>query len=169
MITYFGISYCCKWFGKNKNTPLIFVALFAFAFVSSHSVCAQSGNTGGTLGKTNKSLSGSTKNIVSPVRKKVNPVKSVTKPQTISGCASYLTAHTWRWKLGEAVTFTPINSNQGTMRSSLNFGTWVCETSRTVTLRWRTFGFVDRLTVSPNGRTLSGVNNLGIALSFSSF
>ncbi len=169
MIAYFGMSSCWKLFGSRKSARLVLATMLAFAFASTNFAYVQSGNTGGTLGKTNKSLSGKAKKKVSPARKKVKPNKSARQPKKISGCASYLTAHTWKWGLGEAVTFTPINSNRGTMRSSLNSGTWFCETSRTVTLRWKTFGFVDRLTVSANGRNLSGVNNLGTALSFSSF
>lgn len=52
------------------------------------------------------------------------------------------------------------------MRSTLNNGTWHCESSRTVVMQWNLMGFVDRLTISSDGRTLTGTNNLGHALRY---
>ena len=84
-----------------------------------------------------------------------------------AGCASLLTARSWKWAVGETVTFVATAGDSGQMSSPLNNGTWECDGPRTVTLRWNLLGFVDRLTISADGRRVSGTNNLGQAISFS--
>lgn len=63
---------------------------------------------------------------------------------------------TWKWFVGPNLTIKPDH----TFITSENSGTWEATNpkERQYTLRWDNGGFVDVLTLSPDGRKLTGTN-----------
>ncbi|MGA3118200.1 MAG: hypothetical protein ABSF90_27710 [Syntrophobacteraceae bacterium] len=67
----------------------------------------------------------------------------------------------WAWFTGGTVTIYP----DRTLEHSLgNSGTWRCvDPNRGIfTLRWVGGGYIDRLTLSEDGRVLAGTNQFGV-------
>jgi hypothetical protein len=86
-------------------------------------------------------------------------------PHRAEGCEGVLGV--WNWSVTGKVEFTAGHQMHWTPPSGSNappvIGTWSCASSaeRRVELRWPT-GFVDTLTLSSDGRTLSGRSTAGI-------
>jgi hypothetical protein len=116
---------------------------------------AQSGSTGGSIGKTNKSISGgdTERRGEEHARK---PHRS--SEHHASGCNI---AGKWTWSTGGTATI----KHGGKLSKGARTASWTCSNDKVV-LVW-SHGFVDHLTLSEDGRTLSGTNNLGYEITAS--
>jgi hypothetical protein len=123
---------------------------------------AQAGSTGGTLGNTDKSISGERREE-SPSQQKspeLRPRKKASEGSQGDGCESLAGSWTWKW-LSESVRAV-LRPDGTATRSDGVSGNWSCSGSAvTVT---RSAGGPDRLTLSPNGKRLSGTGTFGIAV-----
>jgi hypothetical protein len=114
---------------------------------------AQAGSVGGVVGKQGKSVSGG-EDAPAP-RRPAPPVAAA--PPAPSPCNRV--PGVWSWFIGPDVTF----HEGGRLTSPMFGGTWSCR-DRQVVISW-SHGFVDRLTLSPDGTQLSGTNQVGTAVS----
>jgi hypothetical protein len=123
-----------------------------FAQVSSPAM-AQSGSTGGTAVKQDKSASGGQE----PAEPKSRPHKSASAPaetkSTSSGCGNVVGAY--KWLFG---TITVIKADGTTTQSTGPQGKWTCD-HRQVTIVWNN-GYIDRLLPTLSGFSI--VNSDGI-------
>lgn len=104
---------------------------------------AQAGNTGGTIGKQDKSVSGSEEQLGPKSRTHKSASQAVADKPKSSGCAG--AAGTYKWYSG---TTTIINAN-GTATNLWNRGNWTCANGQ-ITIDWVS-GHVDHLTPAPGG------------------
>lgn len=122
---------------------------------------AQAGQTGGVIGKREKSISSeesapAPRGGAAPARK---PSAAGRRTQAApSGCGGIVGQ--WRWLPGVRVVF---NSNGTSRGSNGDSGTWSCAKG-TVIASWKS-GYVDTITMSPDGRHLSITNSAGLHFS----
>jgi len=138
---------------------LTLLALSYLAFANASSALAQAGSTGGTIGKQDKSISGGGE--ADTARAGPQLKRSATKSQgTPSSHSCNRIVGNWTWYLG--LTETVFNQN-GTAQNVAGkaTGTWTCTGGRAVA-KWST-GYVDRMSISSDGDSLSITNNLGVA------
>jgi len=115
------------------------------------SALAQSGSTGGTLGKTDQSLSGQRKPGAAVEPKKTKGTASEARQ---SGCARI--AGSWLWSNGLSVavstssTATATNGDKATLTCS--GGLYV--------FKWQAFGNESRMTLSADGKRLAGSSSI---------
>jgi hypothetical protein len=133
-------------------TALMAASIHATAF-------ARAGSTGGTLGNTDKSISGERREEPSPRQKPREP-KPHAAPKTdapnkraSSSCGKI--AGSWKW--GGVMIAIKID---GTAQHAIGGGgTWTCN-DRQYVFSWSN-GITDHVTLSADGNSLSGSNNLG--------
>ena len=131
-------------------------------------VLAQSGSTGGAIGKQGKSASGGDDQPAprpAPPRQRVRAPADDSDAEPRSAARSDgncgRIAGTWAWFNSVDVV---INAG-GTMQSSNGYrGTWSCEDGM-YTLVWQPLGNQDKLMLSSSGKRLSGSGMFGIAVS----
>ncbi len=139
------------------------------AFIASIVVCivwaapsafAQSGSTGGSIGKTEKSISGEQAGEESnarPRRHRLRRSESGEEAEHGSSCQAKIVGQ-WRWHYGTTISIRP---GGGLSESNGTVGHWTCS-GNSITMKWKEFGGItDWLTLSPDGRRMSGTNNLG--------
>ena len=110
----------------------------------------QAGSTGGFVGNRNKTVSGSSEEQPAsrgPSRHSGSP------PKASGGCGPVMGS--WLWNNGVTVV---VNSNNTTTQSDGHSATVVCA-GGIYTFTW--FGFPSRMTLSSDGKRLSGTNALG--------
>jgi hypothetical protein len=128
-------------------TTLMAASIHATAF-------AQAGSTGGTLGNTDKSISGDRREEPSPRQKPQEPKPhAARKADTGSSCAKI--AGSWKW--GDIII--AIKSDGTAHHAIAGSGTWTCN-DRQYVFSWSN-GITDHVTLSADGNSLSGSNNLG--------
>jgi hypothetical protein len=139
---------------------LLVIALFAESVpapapAESSLLMGGAGSAGGSIAKHEKSASG-TDGPPHPVlrRKKAAPIKPGVKPSTCGAVVGE-----WGWFNGGSVTI----SADGTTAHAGERGSWHCE-GRTAVITWNA-GWVDRLRLSLDSRTLSGANQFGVPVS----
>jgi hypothetical protein len=120
----------------------------------------QAGSTGGTIGKQDKSISSAGDAVDSqraePERlpRSASPRRAEEKAHdTSSGCGRIIGE--WQWPLGQKIVF---KSGGLTQSSRGDTGTWTCK-ERTVIASWKS-GYIDHVTLSPDGTQLSVTNNV---------
>ncbi len=149
---------------KAAKLLLLASALLAIALAKPDAAQAQAGQTGGVIGKQGKSTSSEDETPAAhgsaPARKPSGPARRTEAPAQApsSGCSGIIGQ--WRWLLGTSVVFTANGSNQ---RSSGDSGTWSCAKG-IVVATWKS-GYVDTITISPDGQHLSITNSAGLHFS----
>jgi hypothetical protein len=116
---------------------------------------AQAGSTGGTLGNTDKSISGERREEPSSQQKLREP-----KPHATSSSCGKI-AGGWKWDGG----IVAIKTNGTAHHPTGGSGTWTCN-NRQYVFSWSN-GFTDHVTLSGDGNSLSGSNNMGYSFSAS--
>jgi hypothetical protein len=130
------------------------VLIAGFASIATPKLAAaQAGSTGGTIGKTNKSVSGgdTTKQTVTS-RGQLSSGRGGNQ-----GGACRKMVGTWNWDGGDAV-FDPDGSARfsGIMTHTAN---WRCSEGLVIVV-WSN-GITDRITVAPDGNSVSVTNSYG--------
>jgi len=105
---------------------------------------AQSGSTGGTLGKTDKSISGERHDQIRP------PPAAGAKDGSCGRIVG-----TWKW---ESYTIT-INRDGTAHHTGGGDGTWTCKDGQYVFV-W-SIGITDHVSLSTDGNSIAGHNNFG--------
>lgn len=127
----------------------------------------QPGSTGGTVGKREKSISGG-EDGAKPGRSAApaKPAAAPARAAASSACPSV--AGVWTAKGAWNVLFgggdTVINADGTASHRSGNTARWSCS-GGTYVFVW-THGFTDRVTLSPDGKSLTGANQNGTAVAF---
>ncbi len=135
----------------------------ALLIISPSTAVAQSGSTGGAIGKQYKSISGGEEGPAArPRRAPKQSVRPRTQDkrvrQTTSACARM--AGVWAFNNGLDVVMKSDGTAAGTNGDT---GTWTCDAGM-ATVRWRRH--TDRYTVSSDGNRLTGRSGvMGMALS----
>ena len=150
-----------------RGLALSFAILAAAALLSMPaSALAQAGSTGGSIGKQGKSASGGEEQATpraAPGRKsRINdPASPEESPhESKSPCGRIV--GTWRWFNNVDVVFRSDGTGEATNGDR---STWTCSGGM-FSVTWRSFGQTDRLTLSPDGKQLSGNSSMmGIAVS----
>jgi hypothetical protein len=123
---------------------------------------AQAGSTGGTVGNRDKSISGSQAPAEAPAtRQRKAPSRRLASAPAPTACAAMIGK--WAWANGGGDV--EINSG-GTLgrNGSRGAGTWSCHDG-TIVLVWNEGGWVDKLSLSADGKSLSGNNQFGVPVS----
>jgi hypothetical protein len=124
----------------------------------SHSAYAESGSTGGSIGKRDKGVSG-TVEAPPPRLKPGGPAKTTSsKPSPDAAsqpCGKIVGA--WDWGSGGTVTF---KSNGTVDMTNGDSATWTCREG-VYTIQYKLFGNTTRGTVSADGNQFSGKGALG--------
>jgi hypothetical protein len=135
---------------RRLAVAVMIAATFGCATVSSKPlVVAQAGATGGTIGNIDKSVSGVPDSPARAIQRK--PRRSL--PSATRSPCGKLTG-VWSWFSRRMVTFVA----DGTASSGTLTARWTCE-SGNVTIHW-SHGYVDRLTLSADGNSLTGTNGI---------
>jgi hypothetical protein len=138
---------------------LLALSLLALAYASS--AFAQAGSTGGTIGKTEKSISGgedTDRPRAAPLAKR--PAAKEQETSSGGSCGRIVGRWSWYLKLTESVF-----DQNGTARNSGGAtGNWTCA-GATIRIAWNN-GYVDRATVSPDGKSISVVSTWGGGINF---
>jgi len=137
-------------------------AVAAAAYLSS-SALAQAGSAGGSLGKKNKSASGGEPSEPA-ARKKASRAKPKTEASenaSREGAKCGRIVGTWHWFNNLDVAFKGDGTGSATNGDT---SSWTCDGGM-YTVTWHFFGNVDRLTVSSNGKEISGTGIMGIQVS----
>ncbi len=129
------------------------VALAGSASAADHVRLAQAGSTGGTLGKTDQSLSGGQRKPGPAMEPK--KTKGAAPEARQSGCARI--AGSWAWSNGLGVV---IGANGTASSTSGDKATWIC-TGGMYLFKWQMFGTETRVTLSADGKRLSGTGPIG--------
>ena len=142
---------------QRASFGIALIAISHFAFATASSALAQAGSTGGTIGKQNKSISGGVN--AEPRSAAPPPKRPATKAQdTSSDHSCNRVVGNWTWYLGQTET---VFNRGGTARNSGGVtGTLTCIGGKVVAT-WSN-GFVDRMSISNDGDSLSITNNLGM-------
>ena len=121
-------------------------------------IVAQAGSTGGAIGNSGRSVSGGENQPVPrPARPERKTRGAVAGRSGDAGPKCSNIAGSWMGNTGIGMTA----SANGTVSSSVGFvGTWTC-TGGSYVITWSPVGARDRLTLSSNGRTLSGISWTG--------
>ena len=128
----------------------------ALAVAMPGSAWAQSGNVGGTIGKKDKVVTGGDVPANRPARK----ARAAADTANPGGCRSII--GTWAWFNNLAVVF---KSDRTAVATNGDTSTWTCNGGMYL-VTWKSMGHTDRLTLSSDGRRLSGTSTLlGIAVS----
>jgi hypothetical protein len=139
----------------------------AATIVSTHA-CAQTqpGSIGGTIGQRDKSVSGGEERIeshrppLSPNPR--NAVADKKRPENAKNAACMKIVGTWNWVLGGTRIFLPTGRVPSDDRGG---GTWTCSGDNYV-FKYAD-GSEDRLKLSPDGDSMSGVSSVtGFAINF---
>lgn len=147
---------------RLSGRPLVFALLLGlFALGQQESALAQAGSTGGTVGKQDKSISGVDDTTHSrhavPASKLPRSTGSRRAEEEAhdksSGCGRIIGV--WQWPFGQKITFKSSGSTESSRGDS---GKWTCEKS-TVVASWKS-GYIDHVTLSPDGTQLSVNNNV---------
>ncbi len=138
-------------------------AALALLLMTPEMVLAQAGQTGGVIGKQGKSISSeeaapAPRDSV-PARKPSGGARREPPAQAPTSACSGIVGR-WRWLLGTSVVFAANGSNQ---RSSGDSGSWSCAKG-IVVATWKS-GYVDTITISPDGQHLSITNSAGLHFS----
>lgn len=133
--------------------PLAAAALIVFAIHSGAPALAQSGSTGGTLGKTDQSLSGGQRKPGAAVEPK--KTKGAAPESRQSGCARI--AGSWLWSNGISVA---VSANSTASATNGDKATLAC-TGGVYAFKWQAFGNESRMTLSADGKRLSGSGIVG--------
>jgi hypothetical protein len=141
---------------------LMTVVLPAIAFAQ-----VQPGSTGGTIGKREKSISGGEKGAKPiPPAVPAKPAAAPARAPASSPCPGI--AGVWTAKGAWNVLFgsgdTTINADGTASHRSGNTARWSCS-GGTYVFVW-THGFTDRVSLSPDGKSLTGTNQHGSAVAF---
>jgi hypothetical protein len=134
------------------------LAVFA-ALVSVSPALAQAGSTGGTIGKQGKSASGDEE--AKKPRASGGIGTSAGKSRRTADRPCDKIVGKWRWVYGTEAIF----DQNGTGRHFGSTANWTC-TDGVVIATWNS-GWVDRITISADGNSLSIVNNAGITFAAS--
>jgi hypothetical protein len=122
---------------------------------------AQAGSTGGNVGNRDKSISGSDSPPSAPAspQRHIPPVSHAPEPAP-TGCSAMMGR--WSWNNGGGDT--EINPGGTLSRNGqAGAGSWSCNDG-VIVLVW-SVGWVDKLTLSSDGKRLSGNNQFGIPVS----
>jgi hypothetical protein len=93
---------------------------------------------------------------------------NIPAPERPNGCKEAI--GTWSWFIGGTVTFTSNGVLSWKKNASDNLptalGSWKCvdDKSKTMTLHWPT-GLADTVSLSPDRKSISGSNELGVQIS----
>jgi hypothetical protein len=136
-----------------------FAVLLGLFALGQHDAFAQAGSTGGTIGKQEKSISGgddaADPRRAVPARKPPRSARqSVATAPTGGPCSRII--GTWLWENGVSVTVH--SGSNKTTQSDGNTASVVC-TEGAYTFTW--LGFAHQMTLSPDGKRLSGTNLIG--------
>lgn len=152
----------------NARVPLLkqgraLLGSAALAVLFAAPALAQGGQTGGVVGKQEKSISSeenAPRGGAAPARKPSGaPRRSETPAQApTSGCGGIVGQ--WHWLLNVTVVFSSNGTNHATNGDS---GTWSCDRG-TVIATWKS-GYIDTITISPGGQHLSITNSAGLHFS----
>jgi hypothetical protein len=128
------------------------IAAFAAIVAVAPALAFAQGSTGGTLGKTDQSLSGG-----QPKPGAVEPkkTKGAAPEAQKAGCAR--AAGTWLWSNGISVAV----SANGTASATNGDKAILACTGGVFTFKWQSFGVETRMTLSADGKRLSGSGVLG--------
>ena len=147
--------------GSAVNNVLIALTVAA-AILAGQPAFAQSGSTGGSIGKTEKSISGDQESNAPdarPRRQRVRGSGSGEESGRGSSCRARITGQ-WKWHMGNTIS---IGSGGGFTSSNGLSGHWSCS-GNSITIKWST-GITDWLKLSDNGSSMSGTNNWGVQVS----
>jgi hypothetical protein len=143
----------------------------ALSITLSGAAFAQAGSTGGIIGKTDKSASGGkdAEQQARPERdaplhphagsephRKTSAKNIISSEAKTSSCRL---AGVWAWSTGGD---TAIRAG-GMLTKGSHTATWSCKNNEAV-LVW-SHGYIDHLSLSPDGTSLSGTNNYGVRIS----
>jgi hypothetical protein len=121
----------------------------------------QPGSTGGSIGKTEKSISGGAdadRPRAAPLAKR----PAANEQETSSGGSCGRIVGTWSWYL--KLTESVFDQNGAARNSGGTSGNWTCA-GATIRIAWAN-GYVDRATVSPDGKSISVVSTWGGGINF---
>ncbi|MGA8614182.1 MAG: hypothetical protein WB760_21400 [Xanthobacteraceae bacterium] len=130
---------------------------------------AQAGSTGGTVGKQDKSASGGNSPDSVPATRKQKPHQSVVNSQDDSSAKKANSScgrivGTWKWGAG----FLVVIKRDGTAHHDFaGNGTWKCDDGQYVFV-WSN-GITDHISVSTDGDSIAGNNNIGMTFSGTRF
>lgn len=155
---------------RRTAAPSVVAIICAMAtlLVTDRIALAQAGSTGGTVGNTDKSVSGGDEQKAPPranLRQSPRTFPAQVKPagdrrETGSPCGRLV--GTWKWFNGVDVVFKANGTAEATNGDTSK---WVCDGGM-YRVTWKSFGQTDRITLAPDGQTLSGTSSLlGIAVS----
>lgn len=147
----------------RRNGALLGTAALVVLLATPEGALAQAGQTGGVIGKQEKSISSEENALrggTAPARRPSGAVRR-TEPSSqapTSGCSGIIGQ--WRWLVGRRVVF----SSGGTTQSSNgDSGTWSCAKG-IVVATWKS-GYIDTITISGDGQHLSITNSVGLRFS----
>jgi hypothetical protein len=125
-----------------------------------------SGSTGGTVGKRDRAVSGD--HAPAPARPAEPAKPAPAQPQAAARAACPAIAGTWTAKGVWNILFgdgdTVIGADGTATHRSGNTARWSCAGGIYV-FEW-THGYTDRVSLSPDGRSLTGTNQQGSAVAF---
>ena len=142
-----------KTLGRQCAALLLAAALAGSASAADQFRLAQAGSTGGTLGKTDQSLSGGQPKPGAALEPK--KTKGAAPEAQKAGCARV--AGTWLWSNGISVA---VSANGTASATNGDKATLAC-TGGVYTFKWLSFGVETRMTLSADGRRLSGSGVIG--------
>jgi len=124
----------------------------------SHSAYAETGSTGGTIGKQDKGVSGAVEAPPSGSKPEGRAKTAIAKPSPNAAnqpCSKIVGA--WDWGSGGTVTF---KSNGTVDMTNGDSATWTCREGA-YTIQYKLFGNTTRGTLSADGNQFSGKGALG--------
>ncbi len=139
------------------NVVQVIFILSGLALIAPGQTFAQSGNTGGNLGKTNKSVSGTIgKSIVTRKRK---PIVEKITAKSIKPDACKVAIGSWTWINFGSTTVITISATGNTTALNGYHGPWKCSNGK-YTITWQN-GISESFKISSDGTKLIGRNFLG--------
>lgn len=124
---------------------------------------AQAGSVGGTVGRIDKSISGEA--APSEPHAQVQQRSPAQRQSTAGGCGNILGTWTSGWSSVFGAGDVTINRGGAATHKSGVTGQWSC-TEGKVVIVW-SHGYTDRLSMSADGKSLTGKNQTGAVISFS--
>lgn len=111
---------------------------------------AQTGSTGGTIGKTDKALSGG--------EEEERPARSgINRRERVNAAACSKLLGVWKGALGGDIIFKSGGVAVGT--SPKNQGTWTCNDAQLI-ITWKTLAAIDRCSLSADGTVQTCTHNI---------
>ena len=90
----------------------------------------------------------------------ITPIPIITPTPTSNPGGSSLIVGDWNWYDGNVNRFNS-NGTGNTIQGGSYTSTWVYNGNNKFTITWQPGNYIDNVTISPDGNTLSGTNQSG--------